>query len=180
MAMGGNDAWGAAFSGGEDRADFTLLGAINVTRLRNYRDEVLSLPSGCWALTETSSVAGEIVGDGRFLRQHGLGYIASKECQRRTRYAKNLVHAPTYGGTAVVSSCYVRPDRLSFSQNVRNTTRLISTFLHVDGLQILIIVLYLPPKRHDDRFVNQDRREVRESRRQSTEPYMGRFSGHHG
>ena len=163
MAMGGNDAWGAAFSGGEDRADFTLLGTINVTRLHNYRDEVLSLPSGCWALTETSSVAGEIVGDGRFFRQHGLGYIASKECQRRTRYVKNLVHAPTYGGTAVVSSCYVRPDRFSFSQDVRNTTRLISTFLHVDGLQVLIIVLYLPPKRHDDRFVNQDRREVRES-----------------
>ena len=84
-----------------------------------------------------------------------MGYIASMECQPRTRYTKNLAHALTYGGTAVVSSCYVRPDRFSFPQDVRNTTRLLSTFLHLGGSQVLVITIYLPPKRHDDRFVCQ-------------------------
>ena len=116
MASVSFDAQGAALSGGEDQAMRTLLGTINVTRLHNYRDEVLSLPTGCWAFTETSSVAGEIVGDGRFFRKHGLNYIASKECMPRTRYAKNLVHAPTFGGTAVVSSLHTRIDRFNYPQ----------------------------------------------------------------
>ena len=131
-----------------DQAMRTLLGTINVTRLHNYRDEVLSLPTGCWAFTETSSVAGEIVGDGRFFRKHGLNYIASKECMPRTRYAKNLVHAPTFGGTAVVSSLHTRIDRFNYPRDVVNTTRLLSTFLHLGGLQVLVTTLYLPPMRH--------------------------------
>lgn len=71
-----------------------------------------------------------------------------------TRYMKSLVHQPTFGRTAFLSACNFRPNLNSTPQDSADTTRTMCACMHVAKVQVLVAVLYFPPMRHDDSFIN--------------------------